>query len=131
MVQQLNGNIKIVDIFPLASQVGDVNSSAVDMIQDIGYESALAMVSIGAISGTPSSLKITFIESDASNLSNPTAVEGGAETTVAATTAYSFQLKRTKRYIGMKVDFTGGSTPSAYIHAVAILNNWAKPFPIV
>lgn len=130
--QTLVGNIKIVDIFPLQSKAGDFTIAAgIDMRQDIGFEAALAMVSIGAISGTPDSLQVGFVESDSSDLSNPTVIDGGALTTVAADTAYSFQLKRTKRYLGFKLDFTGGTTPSAYVHAVAILNNWAKPLPLV
>lgn len=130
MSQELRGRVKVADIYPLATVSGDSTGSGVDMRQDIGFEAALAMVSIGAITGTPTSLKVSFLESDASNLSNPTVVSGGAEVTVAADTAYQFQLKRSKRYIGMKVDFTGGTTPTAVVHAVALLNNWAKPFPL-
>jgi len=132
MSETLKNNIKIVDIYPLATITGDDTGDSVDTHADVGFEQALGLVSIGAISGTPTSLKVSFIESDASDLgTTPTEVEGGAETTVVADTAYQFQLKRTKRYIGLKINFTGGTDPSAYVHASAILNNWAKPFPLV
>jgi len=130
MSQELRGRIKVADIYPVATVSGDSTGTGVDMRQDVGFEQALAMVSIGAITGTPTSLKVSFVESDASNLGSPSVVDGGAEVTVAADTAYQFQLKRTKRYIGMKVDFTGGTTPTAVVHGVAVLNNWAKPFPL-
>lgn len=131
MSQTLVNNIKVVDIYPVATVSGDSTGTGVDMHASGKFDAALAMVSIGAITGTPDSVKVSFVESDASNLGSPTVVAGGEETTVASDTAYKFQLNRTKRYVGMKVDFTGGTTPSAVVHGVAVLNNWAKPFPVV
>lgn len=89
-----------------------------------GADSAAALDNLklaingGATEGTNSS---TFA-------SGNTVADGGAEVTVEASTAYSFQIQRTKRYIRAVVTVTGGTTPKVTTSIVAVLNNWARPY---
>lgn len=128
----MRNTISVVDVYPVDTQAGDDTGVAIDMQAKGGFQAALAMVGVGAITGAPTTVAVSFEESDAADFgSGVTVVEGGEAVNVAADTAYQFQLARSKRYIRMNIEFTGGTTPSAEVHGVAVLNNWAKPFNIV
>lgn len=122
--------ITIVNMLTNDAHSGDQNGATVDMQQAGGYEAALALASVGAFTGTPTTVEIYFEEDDASNFASATVVEGGEATEVSADSQYSFQLKRTKRYVRAVLDFTGGTTPTAEVAIQGILNNWAKPFNV-
>lgn len=128
-METMKNKIKVHDLFPIQVQSGDGQSSGVDFRQGPGYEAALIMLAVGNFTGTPSSVTAVIEESDTSDFSSGvTTMAGGAVTTLTADTAYTFEVKRTKRYGRIRFDFTGGTTPTAELHAVAILNNWALPF---
>jgi len=121
--------IKVVDLYPIQVLTGDGQSAGVDFRQGEGYAGALVMLGVGNFTGTPTSVTAVIQESDTSDFSaGVTTMAGGAVTTLAADTAYTFEVKRTKRYGRILFDFTGGTSPSAELHAVAILNNWAMPY---
>lgn len=129
-METMNNPIKIVNLYTCDTQAGDDTGETVDMQQGPGFETMLGLVSIGAITGTPTSVKVSFVESDTNDFASTSVVSGGAEVTVAADSQYSFQLKRTKRYIRMVLDFTGGTTPSAEVAAMGVLTNWAVPMNV-
>lgn len=131
MAEQMKEPIKIVPLIPAASLSETTSGDGVDMRPSnyLGFEGALVRADIGAITGTPDSVKVKIEESDSSTFaSGNTVAEGGAEVTVEEETAYVFEVKRTKRYIRAVVTITGGSAPTAIVSAVAVLNNWAKPY---
>lgn len=121
--------VSVKELLEVQVVSGDANSAIVDLA---GYDTALVLVGVGNITGTPDSLVVTVQESDASDFgSGVTTIEGGAATTVAADTLYQFQVRRTKRYLRVNYNFTGGTTPTAESYAVALATNWATPFNIV
>lgn len=128
-MQTMENSISVKELLEVQVVSGDANSAIVDMA---GFDTALVLLGIGDITGTPDSLVVTIQESDASDFgSGVTTMEGGDATTVAADTLYQFQVRRTKRYMRVNYNFTGGSTPTAESFAEAIATNWAKPFNIV
>lgn len=131
MAESMKEPIKVVELLGIGVHTGDTNGDAVDMRPSnyLAFEGALVRVAIGDITGTPDSLKISVEESDSSTFaSGNTVAEGGEEVTVEADAVYTLQVKRTKRYIRVVLNFTGGSTPTAEAHAEAVINNWAKPY---
>jgi len=129
-METMKNPITIVNMLTNDAHSGDQNGATVDMQQAGGYETALALASIGAITGSPTSVAISFEEDDDSGFSGATTVEGGESTDVSANSQYSFQLKRTKRYLRAVVTFTGGTTPTIEAAIQGILANWAKPFNV-
>jgi hypothetical protein len=96
------------------------------------FDSALVIANIGAITGTPTSVKVKIEESEVSNFgSGVTVAPGGEEVTVVASTQYSFQVARTKRYLRVTCTIAGGTTPHVILSSDAIFTNWATPFPTV
>ena len=122
--------VTIANLLTNDAHSGDQNGASVDMQQAGGYEAALALVSVGAITGSPTGIEVYFEEDDDDQFGSATIVSGGAVTTIAADSQYSFELKRSKRYMRMVLNFTGGSTPTAEVAAQAVLNNWALPMNI-
>lgn len=94
------------------------------------YDSALVRVAVGDIANTPDSLAISIEESDTADFAIATDAVGGEAFAVTADTEYTKQVIRSKKFIRAKVNFTGGSSPTAELHIVAVLCNWAVPFPI-
>lgn len=129
-METMKNPIAVVSMLTNDAHSGDQNGDTIDMQQAAGYETALALASVGAITGSPTAVEISFEEDDASNFASATAVEGGEATEVAADTQYSFQLKRTKRYMRAVLTFTDGTTPTAEVAIQALLTNWAKPFNV-
>lgn len=128
-METMKNSISVKELLEVQVVSGDDDSAIIDMA---GYDTGLVLVGIGDITGTPDSLVITVQESDASDFgSGVTTIEGGDATTVAADTLYQFQVRRTKRYVRVNYNFTGGSTPTVESYAVALATNWAKPFNIV
>jgi hypothetical protein len=129
MTETMKNAVSVKELLEVQVLVGDGNSSIVDMS---GFDTALVLVGIGNIGGTPDSLKVTVQESDVANFgSGITTMEGGDETTVTADNLYQFQVRRTKRYMRVNYNFTAGTSPDAETYAVALATNWAKPFNIV
>ena len=122
--------ITIVDAVPIAVYTGDTNGAAIDMQQGPGYETALVHLGVGNFTGTPTTVTAAIYESDTANFASSSVAAGGAAQTLTADNDYQFQVKRTKRYMRVVFDFTGGSTPTAELHAVALLTNWAIPMNI-
>lgn len=129
-MEQMKNPITIVDMLPIAVRTGDGVSDAVDMYQGGDYETALVLLGVGNFTGTPDSVTAAVYESDDAAFGSSTVAAGGEAQTVVADTAYQFKVKRTKRYLRLVYDFTGGTTPTAELHASAILTNWAIPFNI-
>jgi len=131
-MKTLENYIKVVDLIPNADQDADLDGSEnpVDMQAGGGFDTVLALVSVGAITGTPDTVEVSFVEGDEADLSDATEIAGGAAVEVAEDTSYTFQLERSKRYVGAVLTFTGGTTPTAIVSAVGVLTNWARPFPL-
>lgn len=128
-METMRNSISVKELLEVQVLSGDANSEIIDMS---GYDTALVLVGVGNITGTPDSLAVTVQESDAADFgSGVTAIEGGDAVTVAADTLYRFEARRTKRYMRVNYDFTGGTTPTVESYAVAVAANWAKPFNIV
>lgn len=134
-MQTLHNNIKIALAVPLATQSVDL-TGAETPVDTYGagpetFDATLLTLNIGAITGTPTGVTVSIVESDAANMAGATVVDGGAPVTVVADTLYTFQLSRSKRYFGVTLTVAGGTTPTVEAAATALLNNWAKPLPIV
>lgn len=121
--------ISIAQLIPLDALAANTDGAAVDMLQHQGYETALALLDVGAITGTPTSVTVVVEESDAEAFGS--GVETLASQVVAAETLYQLQVARTKRYIRARVTFAGGTDPTAEVSCQALLTNWALPFNIV
>lgn len=136
MSEQMKNPITVVEVVPLTIHDGDSDtelaSSAVDMQQAGGYENALVIAQLGAVGADISALTLHVEEDDDSSFSSPTTCEGGDAVDVSAGDAqFTFQVKRTKRYIRTYLTVTeGGAADDVEIAISAILNNWAKPFNI-
>lgn len=99
-------------------------------------ESALVLLSIGDITGTPTSVKVKIQEcDDIGFVTSPTTALGGEEITITAlllrNSQQRFEVTATKRYLRAVVTFTGGSTPTAALAAIAVLSDIAVPYPVV
>lgn len=129
-MKTLENYIKVVNLVPNQLIDDAFESDAVDMQAAGTFDTALITVDVGAITGTPDEVAVSIIESDNSDLSSSSVIKGGDEVAVAAETGYTFQVERTKRYIGLSLAFTGGTTPDAQVSAIALLTNWARPFPL-
>jgi hypothetical protein len=129
-METMKNPITIANMLDNDAHSGDQNGDTVDMQQAGGYETALALASVGAFTGSPTTVEIYFEEDDDSGFGSATVVEGGEATEVSADSQYNFELKRSKRYIRAVLDFTGGSSPTAEVAIQALLTNWAKPFNV-
>lgn len=99
-------------------------------------QSALVMLSIGDITGLPTSVKVKIQEADDIAFGTaPTTALGGEEITITAAllrnSLQRFEVTAVKRYIRAVVTFTGGTTPTASLGAVALISDLAVPFPVV
>jgi hypothetical protein len=95
------------------------------------FDSALVRVAVGNIANTPDTLEISITECDLADFSDgETECAGGEEFEVAADTIYTKQIIRTKKFIRAKVNFTGGSSPTAELSVDAVFANWAIPMTI-
>lgn len=129
-MQTLQNAIRAVEFLRAQSLGASANGAGVDMGGN-SFDSAFALVSVGAITGTPTSVTVKFEESDASDFgSGVTDMLGGAAVTVTQNTAHTFQLERRKRYARMVVTITGGTTPTVIIAGQGVLANWARPFTL-
>lgn len=95
------------------------------------YDSALVRVAVGNFTGTPDTVEVSITECDLADFSSgETECAGGEEFEVAADTIYTKQIVRTKKFIRAKVNFTGGTNPTAEMSVDALLTNWAVPMPV-
>ncbi len=113
------------DAFPDGDEVFELYTVS----EDLSFDSALALIEIGNITGTPTSVKVKVEEDDDSNFGGAAVAEGGAEITVAQDHSYTMEIKRTKRYLRIVVTTAGGSTPTVECFGAFILWNAAIPFP--
>jgi len=95
------------------------------------YDTALAFIEVGNITGTPTSVKVKIEEDDDSAFGDASVASGGAETTVVQDHSYTMEIERTKRYLRAVVTTAGGSTPTVECCAVFLLWNAARPYPIL
>lgn len=96
------------------------------------FDGGLVRVSVGNITGTPDTVAVSVQECDLVDFSSgATEVPGGEAFEVAADTSYTLELKRTKKFYRIYVNFTGGTNPTVELAAVAVLHNWATPAPIL
>lgn len=98
-------------------------------IESESFDSALALIEIGKITGSPSSVKVKIEEDNDSNFGGASDAEGGAEVTVVQDHSYTMEIKRTKRYLRAVVNTTTGSSPTVECCVILILWNAEKPFP--
>ncbi len=97
------------------------------------FEEALAILNIGAVTGTSPTLAVTFEESDDSGMSGATTIAGAAFTSKTASAANKeytgrLNLKGTKRYV-RPVFTVGGTSPSFTLGAELVLSA-ARDFPV-
>lgn len=134
-MQTLQNNISIKNAVPTkqygSNLVGSENPVDCYGVEPEKFDSALVIVDIGIITGAPTGVAVSIIESDAANMAGATVIDGGASVAVTASTLYTFQVARTKRYFGVTLTVTGGTTPTVGVSSSALLTNWAKPLPIV
>ncbi len=97
--------------------------------ETLSFDTALALIEIGDITGTPTSVKIKVEEDDDSAFGGAAVADGGAEITVAADHSYTMEIKRTKRYLRIVVTTAGGTTPTVECFGAFLLWNAQKPFP--
>jgi len=129
-MQTLSNNIRTKNAFSTASITATSVGGTIDCIgiTPESFDSALLIANMGAITGAP----VVSVSVEESNDGvNFTDADGGAPTTVTSDTSYVFQVDRSKRYIRTRVTVTGGTTPVVEVGVVAILNNWATPYPII
>lgn len=108
---------------------GDEEFELYTVSEEFSFDSALALIEIGNITGTPTSVKVKVEEDDDSAFGGAAVAEGGTEITVAQDHSYTMEIKRTKRYLRIVVTTAGGSTPTVECFGAFILWNAAKPFP--
>jgi len=110
---------------------GSLDGDAVDtkVAESETFDTALALIEIGNITGAPSSVKVKIEEDDDSGFGTATVADGGAEITVVQDHSYTEEIKRTKRYLRMVVTTTAGTTPTVECFGAFILWNAQKPFP--
>ena len=127
-METMKNSIKVSELLPATS----IEETAVGEIVDMaGKDTALVLMGVGAITGTPTSIVVTLQESDSATFATGvTTIKGGDATTVAEDTLYQFQVERTKRYLRPSIVVTGGTDPTALMHIHALLTNWARPFNI-
>ncbi len=134
MPKQLEQNFAKANTIPiqLVADPGDINGAAIDTYDSGGhpqFDTALAMIEIGLITGTPTKVEISVEEDDDAAFGGATIAEGGAIVEVTAQHSYLMQIKRKKRYLRVVVDTTAGTTPTVQAFAAFILFNAQKPFP--
>ncbi len=93
------------------------------------FDSALALIEIGNITGTPTSVKVKIEEDDDPAFGAAAVADGGAEVTVVQDHSYTMEIKRTKRYLRAVVTTAGGTTPTVECCVVFLLWNAQIPFP--
>jgi len=111
---------------------GSLNGNAVDtkVSEMFRYDTALAFVEIGNITGTPTSVKVKIQECDVSTFATgATTANGGDEITVVQDHSYTMEIARTKRWLRIVVTTAGGTTPTVECFGAFILWNASKPFP--
>jgi hypothetical protein len=133
-MKQLNQNFfKAISIpIQIIPTTGSLNGAAVDtkVSEMERYDTALALIEIGDITGTPTSVKVKVQESDSSTFaSGVTTAAGGDEITVTADHSYTMEIERTKRYLRVVVTTAGGTTPTVECFGTFILWNAVRPFP--
>lgn len=123
MKKQLLDNTKLVPaLVPSVTAIQESSPYGVT-VDRLNFMSAIANVSVGAASGTPSaqSVKAVIYHGDLSNGSDKVKfqpdgvdVETSALTTDSSNTSVQIDLAGAKRYITVQfvVDFTGGTTPA-------------------
>jgi len=128
----LTHNISLKKLLTAQDLAATASGTGVDMKAGApeNFDAALVLVNVGAITGTPTSVKVKIEESDAIG-SGYGVMDGGDEVTVVQNTQYSFQVARAKQYVRITVTIAGGTGPHVIIGSDAIATNWAKPFPIV
>ena len=142
MPKQLEDNIKKVNTLAVQTLTGTAGAetthpgSAIDikLSEMYSFDTALFLIEIGAIEGSPTSVKVKIQEADVSDFSTGvTDAEGGEEITVAANTSYRMEIARRKRYLRALVTIASvaAAAGTVVIFTGAILCNWQKPFPIL
>jgi hypothetical protein len=118
------------DNSPITSTVIDTYENAEEDTPKFG--TALVIANLGTFGANLTSVKIKIHESANSNGSSSTLADGGAEVTVTEAGQVQFQVKRTKRYLLAILTLAATSTADTVpASIVAVLGNWAKPFPII
>jgi len=127
--QNFSKSISIpIQIIP---STGSLDGAAVDtyLADGSAFDTALALIEIGNITGTPTSVKVKIEEDDDAAFGGASVADGGAEITVAQDHSYTMEIKRTKRYLRIVVTTDGGTTPTVECFGVFLLWSAAKPFP--
>lgn len=97
--------------------------------KELSFDTALALIEIGALGGTPGVTKISVEEDDDPAFGGAAVAAGGAEVTISADHSYTMEIKRTKRYLRVVVETTGGTTPTVECCGMFILWNAQIPNP--
>jgi len=97
--------------------------------KELSFDTALALIEIGNITGVPTSVKVKVEEDDDPAFGGAAVAAGGAEVTVAADHSYTMEIERTKRYLRIVVTTAGGTTPTVECCGMFILWNAQIPNP--
>lgn len=118
-------------IAPIAVGAATTNGATIDTL---GFGDGMAIVTVGATTGSPSSFTVDakVQESSAANFASPTDITGAAITQVVAaakTAEIKIPMSRiraaSKRYVRVVITttVTGGSSPTVAIGSVILLGN--------
>lgn len=113
------------DAFPAGTEGFELYKES----EEASFDTALALIEIGNITGTPTSVKVKVEEDDDSAFGAAAVAAGGTEITVAADHSYTMEIKRTKKYLRIVVTTAGGTTPTVECFGAFILWNAQIPFP--
>lgn len=136
-MQTLQDNIKVVTMSAPAVLDQDNSPITGTVIDTYGtepekFDGALVIANVGAFDADLTSVKVKIMESDSSDGSGSTLALGGDEATLTAAGQLVFQVQRSKRYLVAVVTMAATSTlDTAPVSIVAVLSNWAAPFPLV
>lgn len=140
-METLKNNIRLVtfqapavldeDSSPITSTVIDTKEIAAGQSSP-SFDGALIRAIVGTFGADLTSVKIKIHESANSNGSSSTLADGGTEVTLTAAGEVVFQVKRTKRYLVAIITMAAtGAADTAPVCITGVLQNWAKPYPIV
>lgn len=108
---------------------GDEDFDLFTVSESSSYDTALVLIEIGNITGTPDSVKVKIEEDDDSEFGGAAVIDGGVEITVVQDHSYTKEIKRTKRYLRAVVTTSGGSVPTIECCVVFLLWNAQVPLP--
>jgi len=123
MYRDINANLDANESIRPAVMTADTDGQGVDLR---GADSAIVVVTVGAITGAAGDATVTLEESDDNSTFTDVADADilGTEPTLAANTAYQFGYRGTSRYV--RATFTVGGETNVAASAMVVRGNLAR-----